>query len=69
MIEEVRAAVPPPHNRYNPTGTFSAKWSIRLLTVFPESTIQPLPIRVTRGLVRPILWQRELTMIGSDLPP
>lgn len=55
VTEEVRAAVPPPHNRYNQTITFSAKWSIRLLTVFPGSTIQPLPIRVTRGLVRPIL--------------
>ena len=69
VIEEGWAAVPPPHNRYNPTGTFSAKWPIRLLTVFPGSTIQPLPIRVTRGLVRPILCQRELVEIGRALPP
>ena len=43
--------------------------SDRLLTVFPGSTIQPLPIRVTSCLVRPILCQRELAGIGRALPP
>ncbi|MBC8116234.1 MAG: putative toxin-antitoxin system toxin component, PIN family [Candidatus Saccharimonas sp.] len=54
------------HNRpfFSPAGKPS-----RLLTVFPGSTIQPLPIRVTSCLVRPILCQRDLAGIGRDLPP